>query len=140
MKSPCYITPVGLRYAPAMCYMVSRIGGSFKGSCVEFLLIRGHTRSYASPEGYGILWGREVEGDGYGMDRQTMKELETLQTLMLWREKDAKKEAQKRLHNSKESFMICIDLHEPYYVEDDVCFPVRVCLRHSDCVTWGCFK
>jgi hypothetical protein len=24
------------------------------------------------------------------MDRQTMKELETLQTLMLWREKDAK--------------------------------------------------
>jgi hypothetical protein len=30
VKSPCYITPVGLHYAPAMCYMVSRIGGSFK--------------------------------------------------------------------------------------------------------------
>lgn len=42
MKSPYYITPVGLHYASAMCYMVSRIGGGFKDSCVEFLLIRGH--------------------------------------------------------------------------------------------------
>lgn len=38
----CYITPAGPHYTPAMCYMVSRIGGSFKDSCVEFLLMRGH--------------------------------------------------------------------------------------------------
>ena len=86
-----------------MCYMVSRIGGSLKNSCVEFLLILGPypaTRSYAPPEGCRVLMGRRIERDRLEMDGLAMKELETLQTLMLWSEKDAKRGARKRLHSA----------------------------------------
>ena len=79
---------------PAMCYMVSRIGGSLRNSCVEFVLIRGPypaTRSYVPLEGCRLLGGQQIERDRHEMDGLAM-ELEALQTLMLWSEKDAKGE------------------------------------------------
>jgi hypothetical protein len=44
------------------------------------------------------------------VDIRTM-ELETLQTLMLWREKDAKSITWKRLFHAEEPATLCIGLH-----------------------------